>query len=205
MKKSSGFDTFIDNKFIPLERNYKLIIGVLLLILPMVIYFFAMYKPKNVEIQGLISKKTALQKEVKEAKTVAADLPRHQAEMMAVQERFNEVSKVLPKEKEIPRLLTDISDLGRATGLEFLTFKPQPDVPKNYFSEIPVQIQLRGPYHNMGSFLDRVSKMDRTVSVSNIKMATPKKVDGEILLNSSCRLVTYVFTNKKLEPQTNKK
>ena len=91
-------------------------------------------------------------------------------------------SILLPKESEIPKLLTDISALGRNAGLDFLTFKPLADIPKDFYAEIPVTINVRGPYHNMGYFFDQVSKLARIVSVSNVKMSSPKKEGGEMLL-----------------------
>jgi type IV pilus assembly protein PilO len=204
MKKNSGFDNFIDNKFIPLDRKFKLIIGVVLLILPIVAYYFVLYQPKSKEIQGLLVQKDKLTQELQKAKATARNLGKHKAEVAKAKKRFEEIASILPKEKEIPKLLTNISALGRGAGLEFVTFKPQRDVRKDYYDEIPVQIKLTGPYHNTGSFLDQVSKLDRLVSVSNIKMGGPKLVEGEMLLNSSCRLVTYRFTNKPL-PKDNTK
>jgi type IV pilus assembly protein PilO len=50
----------------------------------------------------------------------------------------------------------------------------------------------------MGFFFDQVSKLERIVSVSNVKMSAPKKEGGEMLLNSDCILVTYRFTNVEL-------
>jgi type IV pilus assembly protein PilO len=111
---------------------------------------------------------------------------------------FLEMAVLLPKEKEIPKLLKDISALGQNVGLDFLTFKPLADIPKDFYAEIPVTINVRGPYHNMGSFFDQVSKLERIVSVSNVKMSSPKKEGGEMLLNSDCKLVTYRFTNVEL-------
>ena len=125
--------------------------------------------------------------------------------MDATKTLFDETAALLPKEKEIPSLLTNISALGRGSGLDFLTFKPGADVPKDFYSEIPVDIKVRGPYHNMGIFLDQVSKLDRIVTVSNITMGGPKKEGAEMLLNSSCRLVTYRFTNKKVSKPVDKK
>jgi type IV pilus assembly protein PilO len=49
----------------------------------------------------------------------------------------------------------------------------------------------------MGYFLDQVSKLDRIVTVDNIRMGSPAKEGGEVLLNSSCRLLTYRFTNSE--------
>jgi type IV pilus assembly protein PilO len=57
----------------------------------------------------------------------------------------------------------------------------------------------------MGFFLDQVSKLNRIVAVNNIKMGSPKKDGGEMLLSSNCRLVTYRFTNKQAAPPAAKK
>jgi type IV pilus assembly protein PilO len=201
MKKTNQqFASFIDKRYIPLQRNHKIAGVAALLILPLILFFFVFYQPKSKEIKTLTQQKNSAFQELQNAKKTAATLDRHKAEMVAIEERFAETSVLLPKEKEIPRLLTDISAKGQGAGLEFITFKPLAAIPKDFYADIPVDIQVRGPYHNMGSFLDHVSKLDRIVSVSNVKISAPVKSDGEMLLNSNCRLVTYQFTNKKLEP-----
>lgn len=199
MKKNNAFATFIDDKYIPLDKKFKVAIAVLLFLLPVVLFYFVWFQPQQEKNNLLVTQRTTLKRDLQKAKTKAANRGKLQAELNATEERFAEASLLLPKEKEIPALLTNISALGRGAGLDFLTFKPQADVPKDFYSEIPVDIQVRGPYHNMGIFLDQVSKLDRIVTVSNITMGGPQKESGEMLLNSSCRLVTYRFTNKKLE------
>lgn len=205
MKKNNTFVTFIDDKYIPLEKKFKVTIAVLLFLLPMVLFYFFWLQPQQDKNKQLVSQRTTLKRDLQKAKTKAANRGKLQAELNATEERFAEASLLLPKEKEIPALLTNISALGRGAGLDFLTFKPQSDVPRDFYSEIPVNIKVRGPYHNMGVFLDQVSKLDRIVTVSNITMGGPKKESGEMLLNSSCRLVTYRFTNRKLAQPKKKK
>ena len=205
MKKNNAFATFIDDKYIPLDKKFKVAIAVLLFLLPVVLFYFFWFQPQQEKNSQLVAQRTTLKRDLQKAKAKAASRGKLQAELNATEERFAEASLLLPKEKEIPALLTNISALGRGAGLDFLTFKPQADVPKDFYSEIPVDIQVRGPYHNMGIFLDQVSKLDRIVTVSNITMGGPKKESGEMLLNSSCRLVTYRFTNKKLAQPKKKK
>ena len=204
MKQNNGFETFIDNKYIPLDKKFKWIIAVVLFLLPAVVFYFFYFQPQQEKKAQLTSKRATLTAELHKAKGKAANRGKSQAELEEIEERFAEASLLLPKEKEIPALLTNISALGRGAGLDFLTFKPQADVPKDFYSEIPVQISVRGPYHNMGVFLDQVSKLNRIVTVSNISMGGPKRDAGEMLLNSSCRLVTYRFTNKKLPTKKKK-
>jgi type IV pilus assembly protein PilO len=205
MKTSnSAFATFIDERFLPLAPRIKLAITVAIVLLPVVAFYFAYYQPKADEIAGLEKKKVTLQKEIRVVKKKAANLAKFEKELEEARAIFMEAAVLLPKEKEIPQLLKDISSLGRTAGLDFNTFKPLPDVPRDFYSEIPISIKVRGPFHNMGFFFDHVSKLERIVSVTNVKMSSPKKEGGEMLLNSDCRLLTYRFTNKEL-PKPDKK
>lgn len=202
---SAKFDTFISDKYIPLERKVKIILALLVFILPLVLFYFLSYSPKQKSITQFEQQRIRLEKEVKLAQTAAKDLQKYKDEVEAAEKRFAETAIVLPKKKEIPNLLRNISDLGKGAGLDFLSFKPAQEQPQDFYAEIPVNIKIRGPYHNMGYFLDQVSKLDRIVTVDNIKMSSPKKEGGEMLLNSMCRLVTYRFTNTQVNKTDGKK
>ncbi len=201
MKKNEAFTNFLDTKYIPMELKVKLLLVILIFALPVGAYYFFFLKPNLETLDGLTSTKTQIEKELQKVKNRAADKPRLEAELAQTQAEFDEKAMLLPKEKEIPQLLRDISSLGRNAGLDFLKFKPLPSVPRDFYDEIPVTINVRGPYHNVGFFFDRVSKLERIVSVSNVKMSSPKFEGGEMLLKSDCRLVTYKFTNKELPKQ----
>ncbi len=196
--------TFIDEKYTPLAPKIKLGITVGIILIPLIIFYFSYYQQKAKKIQNLSQQKVSLAQQVQEVKLKAANLPKFEKELEEAQNQFLAMAVLLPKEKEIPKLLKDISALGRNAGLDFLTFKPLSDIPKDFYAEIPVSINVRGPYHNMGYFFDQVSKLERIVSVTNVKMSSPKKEGGEMLLNSDCQLVTYRFTNVEL-PKPSKK
>lgn len=208
MKTTQAIDNFIDTRYIPLEKKFKIIICVLVFVLPAAIFYFFFLSPNLESISRLENQKNQLSLQLNRVKKQAADLPRLEKELAQVQAEFDEKSALLPKEREIPQLLRDISSLGRHAGLDFITFKPNASVPKEFYAEIPVTINVRGPYHNVGFFFDKVSKLERIVSVSNVKMGGPKEDAGEMILNSDCRLVTYQFTNTELpkqNPKTRKK
>jgi type IV pilus assembly protein PilO len=195
---SAAITTFIDEKYIPLAPRIKLGIMVGIILLPLIVFYFSYYQQKAKKIQNLNQQKASLTQQLQEVKRKASDLAKFEKEMKEAEDLFFKTAVLLPKEKEIPKLLKDISALGQTAGLDFLTFKPLADIPKDFYAEIPVTINVRGPYHNMGYFFDQVSKLERIVSVSNVKMSSPKKEDGEMLLNSDCKLVTYRFTNVEL-------
>ena len=205
MKKSNGkLTAFIDDKFAPMKPGVKAAILALIILIPVAVFYFAFFQPNSEKIAGLETKEASMQKALEEVKAKAANLAKFEKELEEAKLIFEAAAVLLPNEKEIPQLLKDISSLGRTAGLDFLTFKPLADIPKDFYAEIPVTINVRGPYHNMGFFFDQVSKLERIVTVSNVKMGSPKKEAGEMLLKSDCRLVTYRFTNKEL-PKPEKK
>lgn len=201
---TSAFTKFLDEKYIPLDLKPKVAIGIVIILLPIVAFYFALYSPNKDKITGMQKQKVTLERELREVKEKASHLAEFIEELKKAEELFNETAVLLPKEKEIPQLLRDISALGRNAGLDFLTFKPLADIPKDFYSEIPISINVRGPFHNMGYFFDQVSKLERIVTVANVNMSSPKKEAGEMLLKSDCTLTTYRFTNIELPKEPKK-
>ena len=204
-KKNEAFSNFLDKKYIPMSRKVKVLLVIILFALPAAAFYFLFLQPNLEEIDKLNVSKAKLETELRNVKIKARDLPKLEAELAATQQIFDEKSVLLPKEKEIPQLLRDISSLGRNAGLDFLKFKPGANVPKDFYDEIPITVNVRGPYHNVGFFFDQVSKLERIVTVSNINISSPKREGGEMLLKSDCQLVTYMFTNRELPKADNKK
>jgi len=206
MTKKNDLTAIIDDKYIPLDNKIKLGIFIGLMVLPTLVFWFALFQPGKKTIEQLEAKKATLNKEVDELKAKIADRPKFLKELEDTEKKFAETSKLLPEEKEIPSLLTNISDLGRRAGLNFLSFKPKGSIPKDFYTEIPVSIKVDGPYHNVGLFFNKVSKLDRIVSVTSVNMANPKKDGPDMILSSNCELKTYRFTNVQVnKPATGKK
>ncbi len=202
---ANRFDTFVEEKYIPLSTKAKIGIVIVAVLIPVALFYFLYFKAEAQKIDNLDRQIVAARKDLNRARKAARNLPRYQAEIEKTRKEFQEAAVVLPKTKEIPNLLRSISDLGKGAGLDFLSFKPGAEKPKDFYAEIPVDISIRGPYHNMGFFLDQVSKLNRIVSVNNITMGSPKKEGGEMLLSSKCRLVTYRFTNTQAKKSNKKK
>ncbi len=202
---NSSFETFLDEKFIPLSIKAKLGICLGSIALLGVFFFFLFFQPNLDRMESLERSIADLESELEIARIKAAGLEKFKQEVEQVEKAFLLLSGLLPKEKEIPQLLKDISALGRVAGLDFNTFKPEAEIPQDFYEKIPITIKVRGPYHSMGYFFDQVSKLERIVSVTNVRMGSPEKGTGEILLQSDCRLLTYQFSNKPLSKPPKKK
>ncbi|MCI5123286.1 MAG: pilus assembly protein PilO, partial [Candidatus Electrothrix sp. AR5] len=193
----SKFDIFIEEKFVPLDQKIKIAVAVSVVVAIIAGFYFVIFAPKLENIKKLESERASLQAEVDRAEEAKNNLKKMKEELEKVEKRFEKISIVLPKTKEIPALLTSISDNGTSAGLDFNSFTPGNESPQDFYAEIPVGIKLSGPYHNVGYFLDQVSKLERIVTVKNIKMGSPKLVEGEMLLSSSCNLLTYRFLTEE--------
>ncbi len=202
---NSAFDTFLDKKFIPLSIKAKggICLGCTLLLL--VLFFFLFYAPKKDRVESLEGTIKRLESDLELAARRVDGLEGVRKDVVATEKAFLSLSSLLPKEKEIPQLLKDISALGHNAGLDFNTFKPESEIPQDFYKKIPITIRVRGPYHNMGYFFDQVSKLERIVSVTNVRMDSPERKAGEMLLQSDCRLLTYQFSNKPLPKPKKKK
>ena len=201
-KTKEAFDSFLEKKVVPLDKKVIITIFALVIIVPIVAFYFLFYTEKTKEIKGLESREASLFKEITEAKAIAAKLEEHLAEMEETKRLFAEASVLLPQKKEIPSLLTNISALGTNSGLNMATFSPGGERRKEFYAEIPVSIMVNGPYHNIGTFLFEVSKLDRIVSAINISLGGGNMQRGEMLLGSSINLITYRFLEEsEMAPQ----
>lgn len=205
--KASKFSAFLDKKYIPLDNKIKILIFIGLMVLPIVLFYFLSYTKNIQKIETQNLQKATLKSDIAKAKKAASELDEIKATIQDTEAKFKQTATVLPKDKEIPGLLTSISDLGKRAALDFNQFKPGAETPMDFYAEIPVDIQIQGPYHNLGYFLDRISKLERIVTVNNIKMAGPVQQGNEMILNSTLKLITYRFTGIQTEkdPKDKKK
>jgi len=195
MKK--GFEKYSD-KMQPLFEAVgkltmvqRIIICVVALALLITGFFLFSYKPQMSEINKLEKNIETTEKQLVEAKRKAAQLDRLQKEWESKQAKFEEVMDALPDKKEIPSLLEEISAAGKSSGLDFQSFTPKPEVPKDFYAEIPVSIQVKGSYDRIQLFFQKVADMSRVVNIKNISMRTDK--EGDEIINTSCTAVTYRF------------
>ena len=173
-------------------------IGVIALIIGAFVYFSIL--PKVEQINKLTKQYNELNAKMIKMKAEAAQLARYRNMMKDAEAQFRVVRKALPDGKEIPALLTSISQSGHDSGLEFLLFEPKNEEMKDFYTEIPVSISVSGGYHNVGLFLSKVAGLPRVVNIRDLKM-TPLKEKESTSLNTSCTAVTYRFVEKQPETQ----
>mgnify|MGYP001579547892 CR=1 FL=1 len=176
---------------LPAKQKAYILIGIFVLIAGL--YWYLRYNPKSAELAELNVRLEKLQAELNESKAIAADLPRFKEEVARLNDELKKALLELPDKREIPSLLTNISKLGIESGLEFIRFKPMSEIPSGFYAKVPVEISLKGTYHEVATFFDKVSKLSRIVNITNISMSGAKEEGGKIILTTPCLATTYRF------------
>ena len=189
---SNKLDALFD-RVSDLSKVQRILICVGVFVVIFVLFWFLSYWPRWQSIGKLDAEYKRLAADLTRSKKNAQQLETLRAEFESKQRDFNLVMKSLPEKEEISSLLTGVSQSGQQSGLEFLLFQPQGDVNKNFYAEIPVSIRVRGGYHNVAQFFDKVANLSRIVNIRNIQMSRDK--DGA--LTTGCEAVTYKFIEAK--------
>ena len=177
-----------------LPRLHRILICVLTFVVVAGVFYYFFYIPRHEEIKRLEAEHVQLKGQLDSYKIRAALLGKFKKKMAEVQVQFDFAMTALPDKKEIPALVTEISNSGRDAGLEFILFQPRAEAKTQYYVEIPVNIKVQGGYHQVGTFFDKVSRLHRIVNIKDITMM-PAKQEG--VLFTSCTAVTYRFIEQE--------
>ena len=191
---SQSFEPFL-KKIEELDRTKRLAICLLIILTLVFGFYFGIASSKLNAIKQYQNDYDATEKLLVVAKNKAAQLETLQNERKMKEMEFRQVMKALPEKKEIPSLLTSISQSGQDTGIEFISFEPKTEVSKDFYGEIPVDMDMVGGFHNTVMFFDKVTSLNRIVNIKNIQMvlSPPTKDEEKIKIKTKCQAVTYKF------------
>jgi type IV pilus assembly protein PilO len=181
----------LDIKTLP--SYVKIIIAVLPSIIIALLVLFLVINPKLKQIKVLEAQIDKQNNEIAANQAKAAKLEVLKIENEKLVKRINELKEQLPEEKEISSLLKQVSDMGISAGLEIKSWKPSAKTmhPSGIVYEIPVSVDVSGTYHNLGYFLSSITKLNRIVNISDMKLGSPKKEKGQSVLQVSFRASTF--------------
>ena len=160
------------------------------------LYAYLFYLPASAEKEKKKIEMGRQEMQLRELRTIAANMKGFRAESAKLREELELAMAQLPTSKEIPSLLANISNLGKEAGLEFLLFRPAPEVNREFYAEIPVEIKVTGTYNDVAIFFDKVGKLPRIVNISGVSMEGAKEALGRWEVTTSCTATTFKFIEK---------
>ncbi|MBR9907363.1 MAG: type 4a pilus biogenesis protein PilO [Gammaproteobacteria bacterium] len=144
-----------------------------------------------------VANETTLKQDYETKYATAVNLPLYRKQLEQLNSDLETLLSMLPNDDETPKLLDDISLIGTRSGLRFDRIEWLNPQPREFYTALPMRIELRGEYHQIGDFVGQMSSLDRIISVKNFKMQLQ---DNSGTLSLSVNAETYRQQTLRAKP-----
>ncbi|HLK12629.1 MAG TPA: type 4a pilus biogenesis protein PilO [Candidatus Binatia bacterium] len=154
------------------------------------------YSPRAARLTDLQSQVLERRTELETKRTKANSRDDLEREVRDLGAELRRAQAQLPDQREIADLLSSIAASGRQAGLDITLFRQKPEAYHDFYADVPVQMEMRGTFHDVVAFLDRVKRLDRIVNISDIHLTKPRVEGDRVLLDASCTATTFRFLDE---------
>lgn len=172
----------------------KLVFAVLLAVAVSVLTYFMLVDSKIDELEVAQNKEVELRQVYRTKYATAVNLDLYKQQMLEMEQTFSFLLKQLPTTHETPGLLDDITYVGTTSGLTFIRINWEPEIEKEFYTELPIKIEVIGDYHQFGNFVSEVAKLPRIVSLHDFSIQAEK--DERLRFN----VVAKTYRYKEVQP-----
>lgn len=134
--------------------------------------YFKSQRDANASAQKSLDAKLQENRELEPYKSKLAEIDR---QLASLEQQMEIEKRIVPEEKEVDGFMKMLDAEAMKSGIELRRYTAQPTASKEFYTEVPFEIELDGSYYSMMNFFDRVSKLERIVNVSNLLVANSKK------------------------------
>ena len=163
--------------------------------------FWNLYaQPTQAAIDSRRVELARLRAEIDRGLATARRLPEFRKEVASLEGQLERLRAVLPEEQDVGDLLSRVNAMATQSNLTIRGFTPQAVAQKQMHAEWPIGLQLEGTYHDLGAFLERVSKFPRIINVGNIKISAREARTGRATITAECTATTFVLAEQPAAP-----
>src|SRR3954463_16096293 len=155
--------------------------------------WYFMVDPMQVQITQRQGALRQLEDELIQKQSIANNLAPFKPEKEILERRLPPALTELPNEANIDDLIRSLSEVGTKSGLTINSIDPQAEVRQGFYASIPIVMAVTGNYHEIGVFLDSLSKLARIVNVTNIKMGQARLTNEKLVVNATYVATTFRF------------
>ncbi|GBU23065.1 hypothetical protein R80B4_02979 [Fibrobacteres bacterium R8-0-B4] len=147
------------------------LIGVVVILLLSYLWFDSFYNPKMEEIKELSERKEKVEAELLKINALKPQLERLRQEAVVMAAKLDSLKNIFPDQKEVPRLIREITAVNRRSGVITTRFTPMPDVEKEYYIENKYNVSMLGDYHNLGALFSYFANFQLIVNVDKLSIS----------------------------------
>src|SRR5437588_3646193 len=192
----TGQDVFNAINKAPLGQKIGVVAGVVVML--SVANWYFMIDPMYTQITQKQGQLRTLEDELIQKQSIANNLAQFKHEKEILERRLAQALTELPNEANIDDLIRSLSEIGTKSGLAINSIEPQAEQRQSFYASIPIVMAVSGNYHEIGVFLDSLSKLARIVNVTNIKMGQARVTNEKLVINAN-----YIATTFRFVPEAN--
>ena len=182
---------------IPFSR--KIAGALVFFVLAGVVYYFARYQSLASENTRLIRSHYQLQQREKQFITKRESYEADVRRLAQLREQFAAQSRILPPDAEMSSFLENLNNHAELAGLEIALVQPLDEEGVGFYAKIPVELRLRGRYHEIAKFFYNVGRLERVINIENINFTVSQQTSAEaeenaeedIILDASVLATTF--------------
>ena len=169
-------------------------------------YWF-LVKDQYVQLDRVAAEEQKLKAQYEQKAHKVANLDAFRQQMVEMEKTFGTLLKQLPADTEVPGLLEDITNTGLGSGLDIDSIKLKPEISKEFYVELPIDISVKGSYHDLAAFVSGVAGLPRIVTLHNFSITSSSK-KGDVsadVLRMSVSAATYRYSGDTKKPKKKRK
>ena len=176
----------------------KLVLLVFLFLILLGLGYWFLWSDEISEIDQAKAKEQELRQTFLTKKAQAVKIDAYKQQMIDIEKTFGALLKQLPDKSQMDGLLTDINQAGLGRGLEFELFKPGQETVADFYAEMPIQIKIKGNYHDIGAFATDISKLSRIVTLNDLTITPINKdaKDSSLTMDATAKTYRYLDSSE---------
>jgi type IV pilus assembly protein PilO len=184
------------DKILDRSKAQKIAILAVIVILLAALDYSFLFDPHANEIAQLTESVEIARNERDKKRQQAANLPRLQKELSELDVKLKKAVAQLPNKKEMDELLRTIATKAQESGLEVLLFRPRGENYQDFYAEVPLDITVKGNFHNAVSFFDEVGRLNRLINIDNIGFKNPVIAGDQVTLETTSVATAFRFLDE---------
>jgi type IV pilus assembly protein PilO len=137
--------------------------------------YFTLFKSERDQNAAAQQKLEAKMKENAELEAYRPKLAEIERQLVSLKQQLDIERRIVPDEKEVDNFMRMLDAEAGKAGIEIRRYTAQPSAQKDFYTEVPFEMELDGPYYSMLNFFDRVGKLERIVNISKLLVASTRK------------------------------
>lgn len=168
-------------------------------------FYYFIETPKQEALTARAKELSDIRGRISRGQATARQLPEFRKDIAALESRLEALKPILPEERDVGDLLRRVQTLATQSNLQVRGFRPQAITTKELHAEWPIALQLEGTYHNLGLFLDRVSKFPRIINIGDMVLNAKEDPTPQASMTIQAVATTFVLVDTPaLEDPTKK-